>query len=404
MKLIYIATSVIPAKKANSYQVMKMGEAFAREGVDVELLIPVRFGGVREKGDAFEYYNIKNKFKIKKIFSIDLIPLEKIIGHLGFWIQNASFTILVSFYLLFRKVDIIYTRDKFTLFFLALLGKKNLVWEAHSFPKKFSWVYKFILKRLKKLVVISDGLRDEFMSNIEGEQTFARVQSYLEKNILVARDAVDLDEFDVKESQEECRKTVSLGFKTQTNVSMNKKIILYTGHLFKWKGVYTLADASKYLDDECEVVVVGGMDKDLENYKNYLRENGLTKVKALGFKNHKEIPYFLKAADVLVLPNSGCEKISSTYTSPMKLFEYMASGRPMVVSDLASLREILSEDEAIFVEPDKARDLAEGIERVLADESLSGRIALNARQKVGQYTWQKRASKILDFITRIKLI
>jgi len=394
MKLIYIATSVIPARKANAYQVMKMCEAFVLNEVEVELLIPVRFGGVREKEDPFEYYGLKRKFKIKKIFSIDLIPLEKIIGHLGFWIQNMSYTLFLSFYLLFRQADplkgeasVIYTRDKFTLFFLALLGKKNLVWEAHDFPKKFTWVYKFILKRLNKLVVISDGLREEFLNNIEGEQALVHLQG---SRILVARDAVDLEEFDIKESQEECRKRFGL--------PQDKKIVLYTGHLFKWKGVYTLADASKYLGDEFQIVVVGGMDQDLENYKKYLEQNELRRVKALGFRNHKEIPYFMKAADVLVLPNSAREKISTTYTSPLKLFEYMASGRLIVVSDLSSIREILGEKEAVFVEPDEAKSLALGIKKVLTETELGERIAGNARQKVKEYTWQKRAANILKFL------
>ncbi|MBU4331850.1 glycosyltransferase family 4 protein [Patescibacteria group bacterium] len=379
MKLTYIATSVIPAQKANSYQVMKMCEAFTHERVDVELLIPVRFGGVRNKGDAFEYYGVEKSFRIRKIFSIDLIPLEKIIGHFGFWIQNASFTIFLSIYLLFRRVDVVYTRDKFALFFLALCGRKNLIWEAHSFPKKFSWAYEFILKRLKRTIVITEGLKKEFIK-----------VGYPEQKILVASDAVDLEEFNIKESQEDCRKKLDL--------PTDKKLILYTGHLFQWKGVYTLADASKYLSKDCQVIVVGGMDKDLKNYQDYLEKNGLSKVRTRGFRPHKEMAYFSKAADVLVLPNSAKEKISTTYTSPMKLFEYMASERPIVVSDLPSMREVLSKEEAVFVEPDNPRSLANGINRVFLDNELSEKISKNSKLLVKKYTWEKRASDILNFI------
>ena len=76
------------------------------------------------------------------------------------------------------------------------------------------------------------------------------------------------------------------------------------------------------------------------------------------------MPYWLKSADVLVLPNKKGEKISERYTSPLKLFEYMASGRPMIVSDLSSLREIVSAETAMFVEPNDPQALVSGIRGV----------------------------------------
>ncbi|KKS24991.1 MAG: Glycosyl transferase group 1 [Candidatus Jorgensenbacteria bacterium GW2011_GWF2_41_8] len=65
--------------------------------------------------------------------------------------------------------------------------------------------------------------------------------------------------------------------------------------------------------------------------------------------------------------------MSEKHTSPLKLFEYMASGRPIVASDLLSLREILTEQEAIFFKPDDPLDLALKIKEILVNQSLAGK-------------------------------
>ena len=89
--------------------------------------------------------------------------------------------------------------------------------------------------------------------------------------------------------------------------------------------------------------------------------------------------------------------MSEKHTSPLKLFEYMASGRPIVASDLLSLREILTEQEAIFFKPDDPLDLALKIKEILVNQSLAEQISQNAREKVQNYTWQNRAHRALIF-------
>ena len=82
----------------------------------------------------------------------------------------------------------------------------------------------------------------------------------------------------------------------------------------------------------------------------------------------------------------------------MKLFEYMASGVPIVASDLPSIREILNEKNAIFVEPDNSKDLVFGITRAFEHpETLEG-LAKQARLDAEKYTWDKRATDIAKFI------
>ena len=117
----------------------------------------------------------------------------------------------------------------------------------------------------------------------------------------------------------------------------------------------------------------------------------------IGHRPHIEIPYWLKAADVLILPNSAKEKISQFYTSPMKMFEYMASQKPIIASELPSIKEVLNENNAILVESDNFKALARGIEKALKDNELSDKISQRAYSDVQDYTWQKRAENILNF-------
>ena len=388
MKIYYIANSRIPTEKAHGIQVIKMCEAFTSRGIDVKLVLPWRFNKIKQ--DPFEYYGVKKNFKIIRVPSLDLILLG--IPKIGFLIQAATFGFFAAVYLLLksRPKDIIYSRDEFSLCFFSFL-RRNLFWEAHTFPGS-PQKYQRILKKIKGLVAISHGLKKSFQA-----------VGMAEEKILVAPDAVDLARFAVKESSQECRKKLSL--------PQDKKIVLYTGHLYKWKGADVLMESSEFLSENTLVYLVGGTEEDVASYKpssraqaEGLKAESYKLVTFVGHRSHKEIPYWLKAADVLVLPNSAKEKISAIYTSPLKLFEYMAGGKPIVASDLPSLREILNENTAVLVEPDNPEALAKGIEKVLKDGVLAGKIAQNAAEEAKNYTWEKRAQNILTFLSNKAII
>ena len=107
-----------------------------------------------------------------------------------------------------------------------------------------------------------------------------------------------------------------------------------------------------------------------------------------------QVPALLRSVDVLALPNTP-GRASSAYTSPLKLFEYMASGRPIVASDLPALREVLGPDtNAVLVEAGNPEALASGLARVLGDPALASRLAAQARDNVREWTWDKRAWRL----------
>ncbi len=368
MKIIYLANIRIPTEKAHGIQIMKMCESFVLSGHQTELVVPWRLNHLKE--DVLKYYGMEKSFEIKKIPSVDLIGLP-----FGFWIQSISFSFFVFFYLLFAKADIIYSRSPLILFFLGLF-KKNIVYEMHTVPRNF-FIYKWIFKKAKAIMVITQGIKDSFIK-----------KGINNDKILVTPDGIDLEKFDIDISKEECRKKL--------NLPLDKKIVLYTGHFYKWKGVQILADTAKFLDKNILIVFVGGTEKDIKIFKE--ENKSFDNILILGHQPYSKIPYYLKAADVLILPNSAKEKISQYWTSPMKMFEYMTSQRPIVASDLPSLKEVLNKSNAVLVGSDNSQELSKGIKRALKEADFSAKISIQAYQDVQKYTWRKRTKRIISFL------
>jgi glycosyltransferase involved in cell wall biosynthesis len=178
----------------------------------------------------------------------------------------------------------------------------------------------------------------------------------------------------------------------------NEKIIMYTGHLYDWKGTQVLANSAKYLPENYLIVFIGGTQHDVKKFKeknaDLIKSN---KIFVLGYKAPQEISDYLNSADVLVLPNSAKDK-KSRWTSPLKMFEYMASEKPILASDLPSIREVLNENNAVFFKPDDPQDLADKIKYILDNFDLAEKISTQAKIDVQNYTWDKRAEKIINFI------
>ncbi|OGY51295.1 MAG: hypothetical protein A3J59_02385 [Candidatus Buchananbacteria bacterium RIFCSPHIGHO2_02_FULL_56_16] len=375
MKLIYLANVRVPTEKAHGLQIMKMAEAFRHCGHDLELWVARRFNAQFAGVDPFAYYRVSERFPIKRLWLIDMVETRRSFHGLSVVIQNTSFAISAFCCLVGRRFELLYSRDQFSLFLLSFF-RKNLVWEMHEFPRSNRWLYRRLMKRLAAIVVITRQLKDLVVA--EGVEP---------GRVTVAPDGVDLAAFAISETKQQCRQRLGL--------PSDMRLIVYTGHLWSWKGVYVLAEAAAFLSADCLVLFVGGMEYDLEKLKRFVADRGLPRIQFVGLKPPAEIAYWLAAADCLVLPNSGQREISRRYTSPLKLFEYMAARRPIVASRLPAILEILNERNAILVEPDEPKALAAGIEQALKNEAFSAMIVKQAFADVQGFTWQQRAQRIL---------
>jgi glycosyltransferase involved in cell wall biosynthesis len=348
---------------------MKMCEEFARQGIRVELVVPDKknFIGV----DPFEYYGLERNFSVRYLPTVDFLSKEGATGQLFFWIDYTLFLLAILISGCCRQADIIYTRD---YILLSLFAGKNAVLEIHDIPRAKK-IFFAVVKKVKKILVITNGLEDEL------------VKMGVDKDkIFVVPDAVDLDKFNINVTQAEARQKLSL--------PPDKKIILYVGHLYGWKGADVLAEAAEFLKNYL-VLFVGGVAAELSEFQDEYRDS--TNIKIIPFQKRELMPFYLKSADVLALPNKRGDVISEKYTSPLKMFEYMASGRPIIASDLSSIREVLNQNNSILVEPNNPENLARGIKKVLESSELADKITRQALADVQNFTWQKRAEKIIDF-------
>ncbi len=377
LEIFYVLNARWPTIRAYGLQVAKTCEGFKQAGTPVHLVVPRRTEYEQTKGaDPLVWYGIRDRFRFTYLPSLDVLHLG-FGGKIAFVVQQTLFGLLAACALMFKK-GVIYSRDQFTLYLLSFF-RRSIFWEVHRFPEDTgALMYRQLMARVSGIVCISEGLRKKFLE-----------QGVSSAKLLVAPDGIDTAEFEISHSQLDAQQELGL--------DSSKHIVMYTGHLLEWKGVETLVAAAQLLDDRFQIVVVGGTDREVARLKS---SGGAGKVHWVPFQPHARIPLWLRAADTVILPNKRDGGISEFYTSPLKMFEYMAAGKCIVASDLPSIREVLNESNAILVHPDDPRALAEGITRSAQEEEASRARAERARQDAERYTWIKRGRAIINFITQ----
>jgi len=181
------------------------------------------------------------------------------------------------------------------------------------------------------------------------------------------------------------------------NLPIGCRIVLYSGRFYDWKGLEILLEAARLLRKEIFIYCVGGSDGDLKKITGNDKAIPPNLI-CVGKKDYKEMPLWLRSADTLIVLGTKRNDYSYLHTSPMKLMEYMASGRQIVASRTPANQEIVSEKEAFFYLPDDAGDLARKITEALENPVIAGEKVESAFAKVKELSWKKRADSVLHFI------
>ena len=374
MKFVYLANVRMPTEKAHGIQIMKTCEALAGQGVEVELLVPKRHNFIKE--DPFVFYKLPTTFSITRLWCWDLVSAN-FFGALGFWLESWTFFRSLKNYLQLRGGAVFYTRDLALAYWLSEVSS-DIYYEIHNLPEKTDARHQAVWNRAKGLVVISNGLKKELVR-----------RGVPQEKILVAHDAVDLKEFTVPESKEDCRKKLHL--------PLDKKIVVYTGHLYEWKGARVLTEAARTLPTSVAVYLVGGTELDILKFRTEYQQ--VSQLHFIGWQEHSQMVYWQKVADVLILPTSSKNVVGEKYTSPLKLFEYLASGTPIIASDSAAIREILNEKNSILVKPDSPDALQRAIKELLQNPTKYASLGVKGHQDSLNYSWGKRAQLIVSFVS-----
>lgn len=405
-RLTYIANARLPTEKAHGYQIIKMCEAFSHNDKQVELVYPFRFqpSGFNVIDNIYRQYSVSRSFKMTRLFSLDTIFLAgklprrfQPLIHL-LLIQAFSYAIRASLYLRRNWSDqesILFGRDEYTFWVLSLQRRKikaKLVYEAHTLPgQRWRSARIGILKNVDGWVVTTQQLKRLYVE-----------AGVPEGKICVAADGVDFGQFAISTSKEEARRNLGL--------PLERPIIGFIGRFETMgmeKGIPELIRALPYINrrnsSKALLVCVGGPMEAVPRYERIIHGVGnlSDQVMFVDRRPTMEVPLWIRACDVCTIPWEWNE-FSAYYTSPMKLFEYMATGAAIVASDLPSLREVLRDGEnALLVPPGDPKGLAHGIQRLLDKPEFAVRIAQQAQMDAKHYTWDIRARKILAFINHL---
>jgi glycosyltransferase involved in cell wall biosynthesis len=367
MKLHYIANARMPSEKAHGIQIAKMCEAFVERGVDLVLVVPARKS---EQKSLKEFYALRQDMKIITLPALDWYTA----GRVGYNLSTLSFMLSCAWYLLTRvnRGDIVYTVDLDHLAYGVLTLTRAPVFSEMHGGKPDTSLHRSLFKKLAGVIATNSITKEQL------KKTFGLP----EERFITEPNGVDFSVF---------TPMTEIAARERLQLPQKGKLALYIGRFFDWKGLGILPDAAKLLPNDISIGLVGGTEEEFARVAGKKAE----RLTFFGSKPYAEMPLWEAAADTLVVLGTHQDEQSWNYTSPMKVFEYMAMKRPIVASRTPALQNILSAEECYFYEPDNALDLARAIaEAASGDDSRTSR----AYERVRQYAWDLRAERILAFI------
>lgn len=366
MKLVYVSPSDIPSKSANSIHVLKQCIAFSDLGFRVELFasgVP----GLKDCIDISQYYGDE------KISLLDIKLFKTILNS-----RLLSIAVFTSFFLRRRIFDrdlTIVSRNLYFSLYLSIVGVQH-IYESHGVENGWRyWLQKLIIKRQQKIIVISKALENLLTDKI----------GVPPRKFHVCHDAADL---------------VVRDNKFESLLPEKKFFAGYFGSLLPGRGIELVLDLAERIPS-VDFCIVGGEPSEVI----FFSENcSLNNVHFLGHHQNKRTRQIMLRMDALLMPYQESVSIGITGTdtaawmSPLKMFEYMASEKPIVASDLPVLREVLKHEEnSLLVPPSSSKKWVEALNRICMDPSFASKLGSEAFATFNKkYTWTSRAKKMLE--------
>jgi glycosyltransferase involved in cell wall biosynthesis len=357
MILHYITRVNIPSLSAQSIQVSSMCSEFGKRLIGFKLVSTLNIENI-DLDKAFDWKRIRLNTRFKYL----------------------EFTLKAFLHSIKEKPTHVYTRDIFVAFILSFLNL-NVIYEAHKEPKgNIAFILCFFLcKRSNfKIVSISQALSTYFLGKFKIKQ----------ECILSAHDGVSIEKYDNLRGvpQKLLRKELSL--------PLDKTIVLHTGSLYKGNDAKLFKSVISNFKDIL-FVQVGGSSEDIGRYKQYYRE--FENILFVPFQTNDSILKYQMSADLLFYALTK-ENDLWWCTSPLKIFEYMATNIPMMASNIGSVLEILNNKNAILFDPENESTIIQGMDYFFKEKKDIIKKASIALEDVREkYTWNQRAEKIINF-------
>jgi glycosyltransferase involved in cell wall biosynthesis len=380
VKIALIAPTEIPARRANTIQVMKMAQALAAEGHDVRMAIP-RAAGASSAG--LSPAELAQHYGLRLDFPRHWLPAAPALRRYDYSLRALSWA---------KSWDagLIYTRLPQAAALSSLRGLPTL-FELHDLPAPGSNTRLLNLalrgRGLRRVVAITRALAADL------QRSFPRLD---DARLVVAPDGVDLERYANLPQPAEARRRLAAEFGLHLPDTFTAG---YTGHLYPGRGAELLPELARRLP-QVHFLVVGGEPGDVERLRLQAQQAGLTNLTLTGFVPNAVLPLYQAACDALLMPYGQRVAASSggdiaRYLSPMKLFEYLACGRPILSSSLQVLTETLTPANACLLPGLDAEAWAAVLERLMSDEDERRRLSAAALLDARRYTWEARARHML---------
>ena len=391
MRLLFLADIRFPLERANGVQTMETCAAMARRGHKINL--GVRPDTKSPPRDPFAYYGFPplSGLKIRRAPALGTM-----------WLRRVQYLVQVLVWIFeFRRGGVVFTRDLGVASLILQFPRRlrpPLIYESHCFSPTEAAQRSQALSTAR---VVSPRKQRRLMRR-EG-RVWCGADGY------IVTTTGNLAELERRFGKRLRVAVIPNGTRLQPDRKFETLhpipplCVVYAGHLYPWKGVDVLLQALVKLEG-VNATIIGGdaAEPDFQRLQDTSRSIGLgSRVEFVGMVEPSRVSGLLAKGDVLVLPNVGADP-TVNHTSPLKLFEYMAAGKPIVASNLPSIREVLRDGEnAVLVEPGNPTALTSGLRRVLEDRKLAERIASRAFDEVAEYSWDCRAERVEALLNEV---
>ena len=391
-RIVYLSGARLPTEKAHGFQVMKMCEGMAALGHDVELMHPRRHqpDPALAEADPFSYYGIEPTFRVRTIANWDVVRLEHSLPRVALRAAFAAHELAWGAHAARQAVaaqpDLIWTRDPALAYWVSRLGHA-CAFEAHVSPsrRRAALVRSFAPRPATRAV----------FGTTRGIAADLQAAGVPPRKIGILPNGVDVAAYEDAPARDEARRRLRL--------PLGRPIVGYIGRFVTMddeKGIPDLiraVAAAPVRRHDPLLLCVGGPMERVPAYMSLASSVGLdpSAVRFVDRVASAEMPTWMAALDAGAMPYPAVAHYV-TSMSPMKMFEYMAAGLPIVATDLPAIREVLEDGtNAVLVAPGDPRALAAALAKVLDDPVAARSMGERARQAAAQNTWRDRAERAL---------
>ncbi|MCC7522733.1 glycosyltransferase [Candidatus Uhrbacteria bacterium] len=385
MRFLFVNPLPFPTTRAYGIQLAKTADALIEAGHSVELWIPsyeAPYPGNRDVESLKKAYGVKH-LPVLRTVDMGITPHRSF----GVPILNALwFRFVVRQYAkqarrLLEKESgdsVIITRDPLIVHALRGISQK-VFWELHTLGK---------ISTQKKALVSADGI----LPISKSLESACVALGFPHHGSRILPSGVDVSLFSSAPTKEEARKKLG--------IDPSFVIFAFAGRFQEaWKGRDTLLGVASRLTGAERLYLVGDLGGGVDAFKKEAEKQrvNLDRVIFAGHVEPSSVPLYLAAADLFLLPNSAKEPIGREHTSPIKLFEYLAVGRPIVASDLPSVREVLDETNSSLFPADNPDACIAACRSIISDNSRAEEFVRAGKEKAAAYDWKSRANKLISF-------